>query len=330
MAKGEVDLSLANDRQVLIRVGGDKVTAADFRARMAIETQIFTRKNERRPDFKEVLARYLKSRSGAILPLLVNQTLLARYAKENGIALSNERKQSLLKVSLARCGCRDGVEAAAKSFGVSQDFLELQLLQPTLTELAREHFDPHCTEVSEQEIDEGLARQTAYYERAVATNAITRAACSNVLAQVLAGADFAATGLKVMGDDASEAVRWGVFEYDELDTDEIRKWAFSAPIGSIGGPFELGDGLAIVKILSRNEGALHQSMAAESVADVTLARINFEMVNEEPEPRTRDYVRQALRKWKGEQAQKRLFESLMAAHPLVYPEGTNFVFTTEQ
>ena len=326
----EIDLSRAPDRQVLIRVGAGTVTAGDFRARLALETQIYTHKNEKRPDFKAALARYRESRVGAILPLLANQALLAHYVKTSGVVLPEDQKAFVLKSSLARCGWRDGVTAAAKSVGVAPEFLELQFLQAALTEKAREHFDPSCLTVTDAEIDEGLARQTAYYERAVATNAITYAACSNVLAKVVAGADFAATGAKVMGDDAEEAVRWGVFEYDELDTDEIRKWAFEAPIGAIGGPFALDDGLAIVKILERNDGALRQSMAAESVADVTLARINFPLVVEEPEPRTRDYVRKALLKWKGERAQERLFASLMEAHPLVYPQGTNFVFKVEQ
>lgn len=329
-ASGEVDLGVVPDRQVLVSVGSEEVTAGDFRARLAVETCLYAHRYSKQPNFAGRLAAFRQKRVGEILPLLINQKLLSAYLSGEQLALPGADEASLLTAALKKCGWREGIEPAAQEAGVSPDFLKFQLLQPDLINLARAHFDPASTTVSDGEIDEGLARQTAYYERAVASNAVTYVTCSNALAKVRSGEDFALVGAAFLSAaDAEEAVRWGDFEHDELDTDEIRQWAFSAPIDSVGGPFELEDGLSIVKILARTEGTLQPSLASEGVADVTLARINFPLVVEEPEPRTREYVRKALLTWKGERAQRNLFECLTKASPLVYPNGTNFVLTVE-
>ena len=143
------------------------------------------------------------------------------------------------------------------------------------------------------------------------------------------GADFSEIGLKRGEYEPKEASYWDRMEYSEIakENKTMAEWSFKAPIGSIGGPFELDDGLSIVKILERSEGTLHDSDASERVADVTLARITYYLVVPEPEPRTREFVRDSLTIWKKEQAQKGLFDELHSEMKLEYPHGTNFVFT---
>ena len=137
----------------------------------------------------------------------------------------------------------------------------------------------------------------------------------------------AAKKYSVFGPD--EAVRWQICEYGEITCEELRDWAFSAPVGSIGGPFDVPDGLVIAKIVERTEGTLEESAVSEQVANVTLARIGFYMVVAEPEPRTREHVYEALMKWKAQNVQKLFFKSLHEGMKIEYPQGTNCVYNAQ-
>ena len=143
------------------------------------------------------------------------------------------------------------------------------------------------------------------------------------------GLDFveAAKKYSVFGPD--EAERWTMDEYSEIANEKLRDWAFSAPVGSIGGPFDVPDGLAIVKIVDRSDGPLEPSLASELVANVTLSRIGFYMIVPDPEPRTREHVREALTKWKMKNAQMSFFKELHDGMKIEYPQGTNFVYNAE-
>ena len=158
---------------------------------------------------------------------------------------------------------------------------------------------------------------------------MTWATASNVLNQVTNGLDFveAAKKYSVFGPD--EAERWTMDEYSEIANEKLRDWAFSAPVGSIGGPFDVPDGLAIVKIVDRSDGLLEPSLASELVANVTLSRIGFYMIVPDPEPRTREHVREALTKWKMKNAQMSFFKELHDGMKIEYPQGTNFVYNAE-
>ena len=63
---------------------------------------------------------------------------------------------------------------------------------------------------------------------------------------------------------------------------------------------------------------------------MTLARITFYLVVPEPEPRTREFVKETLMTWKIDQVQKKLFDKLHAEMRLEYPHGSNFVFAVTE
>lgn len=325
----------APDRLVLAKVNGESVTVRDFKCRYDVEKAIYRRNNGRNKaadQLERSVSVFMGKRAKSILPEIINQRLISQYLSSEKVAVTEESQSEYLKKCLTRMNFKTGgIKAAAAELGVDEKYLEDQLLVPFRLESARNHFGGGPFSVTEEEIDEGLARQDRYYEMAIASNAVTYATCSNVLKMVTAeGLDFKEAGLKFGQYETEDAEKWGRLEYKEIENREMRDWAFKAPVGSIGGPFDLDDGLSIVKILDRNDGTIEDSMASDGVADVTLARITFYLVVPEPEPRTREFVKGALFDWKVEQAQKGLFGKLHEEMKLEYPNGTNFVFAIER
>ena len=321
---------------VLAKVNGESVTAGDFRKRHDVEGAIYRHTNKKSKSVEKLetsTVSFMAKRNLSILAELVNHRLVQQYISSNKICIPGAERESFLARCLAKLKFKGGtVQSAASELGVDAKYLEGQLLVPLQIDAARTHFAGGSFTVTEKEVDEGLARQDRYYERAVASNATVYATASNTLKAVTApGVDFANAGLAYGEYERDEAKRWDRMEYDEIakENKAMADWAFKAPVGSIGGPFELDDGLSIVKILDRNEGMLQNSSVAKEVADVTLARITYHLVVPEPEPRTREFVRETLANWKKEQAQKGLFDELHSEMKLEYPNGTNFVFSCE-
>lgn len=318
---------------VLVKVGDRAITAGDFRQRLAYETGVFayTMRNaaQQPKDPADRLAKFEAQRLQGVLPQLVHCALLDAYldASCGGREVKDADRELSKAVSrlMPKKLQKEGFEGLAKGIGVPSAYLKDQILLGAREEKARTVFDPECVKLTEREIDEGLARMDAYTERAVASNKVIWATCSNVLVRVKSGEDFAKLGLTI-GDAGHEGEEWGTFERDEIESAALRDWAFSAKVGDVGGPFEVEDGLSVVKLLSRNEGTAQASLASAKTADVAFARINIPMLDEHPEPRTREHCREALLKWKARQAQNRLFEKLFKETKMTYPNGDKLDF----
>ena len=330
-SKGPIDLAALKPGLVLVRVNGKSVTSDDYLRRVGIEAAIFNYQSRKRPadQVEEARRQFLASRASSILPELVNQILVEEYLAKNGFKPSEEADDAFTTNALSALGFKGDLAQFSAAYKVDEKYLKSQFLASSRMNSAREIFNGEGFSVTEQEIDEGLVRMDKYHDFAVASNAVTWATASNVLNQVTNGLDFveAAKKYSVFGPD--EADCWTIDEYSEISNEELRKWAFSAPVGSIGGPFDVPDGLAIVKIVDRSDGPLEPSLASELVANVTLARIGFYMLVPDPEPHTREHVREALTKWKAMNAQKRLFKELHDGMKIEYPQGTNFVYNAQ-
>ena len=325
---------------VLARVGERAITVGDFRKRLNFETSVYrlTMMNSKHKpkDAEKRLAGFERSRLRLVLPQLVHVALLDGYLESacGGAAVKDE--EAILARSVKKLGAKIGKKGAALAevaaeIGVEPDYLKKQFLIPPQETKARLCFDPASTNVTEKEIDEGLARLDAYTARAIATNRVMRAACSNAFAAVKSGGDFVAVAKRFGAETPAEETEWGWFSRDDFDMlakdcPGFAEWAFKAKAGEIGGPFELDDGLSIVKVVGHQEGTERVSMAAEKTEEVQLARINFPIAVENPEPRTREHCREALLDWKARDAQKRLFEKLFKDATIEYPNGMKMNF----
>ena len=327
---------------VIARVGETEITVGDYRRRLGFETAVYrlTMMNSKHKpkDAEKRLAGFERSRLRVILPQLVHIALLDRYLASacGGAEVPDEERivtRGVQKLG-AKIGRKGGsIVEVAKEIGVEPEYLAAQILVPAREVKARIVFEPASTNVTEQEIDEGLARQAAYTERAIATNRVTRATCEKTLAEVVKpGADFVSIAKTCGADNPKEATEWGWFNRDDFDMmakgcPAFKRWAFAAKVGDIGGPFDIDDGLSIVKVVGRQDGAERASMATKQVEEVQLVRINFAMAEETPEPQTREYCRSALLTWKAQDSQNRLFTKLFNETTIDYPSGSKLDFT---
>ena len=328
----EVFIFEVPDDTVLARVDNDAITAKNFCDRLKADIAVYKYKNRKMPSdqLAAKLDKFRDIKQRRILAELVCQRLIEVYMRDEGILVSADEENQLQDNFLDTLKFKGSFDEMAALLGLEAAYLREQLRFPLCVEKARRHSFGASSIVSEKDIDEGRARQDRYYERAICSNSLAYAVCSNVFRKVTQeGMEFADAGRKYSQWNPEEAVSWDKMNPSEIDSTELKKWAFSAPVGSIGGPFELEDGVSIVKILARTEGAVEKSVVSLQEADVTLARITFRLLVAEPEPRTREYVRKALEKWKADNAQKQLFSRLRNNAVLTYPNGTNFNFKGE-
>lgn len=326
---GPVNVFTAPDSTVLVKVNGEDVTAKDFRDRYGVEEAIYRLKNRNKPvdQLEQGTAVFMGKRKFQILALLVNQRLISGYLAKESQKIADDEAESALNASLRKLAHRGTLGEYAAKLKVDASYLREQLLVPVEEKKAYECFGGGPIVVTEAEIDEGIARQNSYYDRAVASNAVTYVTCSNLYKRIVnERLDFKETGKKYGQYNPEEAEYWERMEASEIENADMKKWAFTAPVGSIGGPFDLGDGLSIVKILERTDGTLEDSAVSLGVADVSLARITFYMLDPEPEPRTREFVRKALYNREMKRRLKKLFEKLHSEMNLEYPYGNNFMF----
>ena len=285
-------------------------------------------------DIEKRLKGLVIQRQSAIVPLLVHDALCKVYLKANcggeEVSGADAYVSRHLKKIVPHVRRLQTLEAFSAEAGVDPAYFRDQILMDLRDEKALRHFDPAVTNVSEAEIDAGLARLDAYTARAVASNRVTWATCSNALARVRSGVDFAAVNREFGGMDEEEAKEWGFFSRKELENDALRTWAFGAKVGEVGGPFDLDDGLSLVKVLKHEKGTAEDTMASAGVESVTLARITFPMIVEQPEPRTRDHCRRVLQAQNVRWAKKRLFEKLFGEVKIDYPNGNSLDFTDNE
>lgn len=339
---GKLDPLTRGDSEVLVVVNGKSITCGDFKKRLAIEKAFyglrFQRRGEQGAVLEKRLAPFAEARKRTMIPRLVNNMLVQDELAKAKLTLPEDQVKSTLKAACSGAGIKKvDLAALVEKLGVADaDYLRRELLQEVGHKVLREHLFPESLTVSEKEIDEGLERQNKYYARAVASNAVTYVTCSNALAKINAGMGFAEAFRTFNAVDGDNSPEGEVFDLEDFETDvealkphmkRLKDWSLSAKIGSVSGPWEMEDGLAIVKIAAREDGAKDRSVVSlEDEAEVTLARIVFEMIEPEPEPRTREFVKASLLKWKADQAQRKMFEKLHAEMKLEYPLGTNFTF----
>lgn len=315
---GVIPVFTAPESVVVAQVGKKAITIGDFKKRLEFETGIFKACHSKVKDLETRAKKFRAHRVRGVLNLLVRDALIDQYLDD----------------SCGGCGALD--EAAAisnqvaslklRDFKIEDAYAKAWFLRAAREEKAVFAFEPSAKEITEAEVDDAMLCQDEYKANAIATNRVTYALASNVLEKARSGEDFAALGRKYANFEPQESEEWATFERAEIDNPELRDWAFAAKTGDIGGPFDLEDGLSIVKVIGRTEGAKEASMAAQEVETVCLARITFLMVVEEPEPHTREYCRATRLRLKKMRAMEKLVESLFEKYEITYPSGETLDF----
>ena len=288
------DISGESDSFVILKINGKPITMADYRRRLAFEKTIWKIRNSSRSvrAFEGALKNFLRMRQPEILSVLMNSALIYDEAERRNLLLNEKNVQTECARTLKSLNYSGNVTQFAKEFEFDQKYLERQICQRQQIFAVRDSVFPESGTVTDDEVAAKLRQLNEYYDFAVASNHVTWATCSNALQSVAAGLTLEAVGQK-FGANVDDAERWAAFAPEEITNLEMREWAFSAPVGSVH-EFDLDDGLSIVKIISREDGAMTASLAAEKEAEVILARINFVMLVTEPMPRKAENVRAGI------------------------------------
>ncbi len=307
-----INIRTADANLALAEVGNEVVSVGDIRSRLDFERGLWSYRNAKLPeaDRQNRLAAFTNQRMKRVLSDVIHQKVVSILAKEKKVSLTKGEQQVEVKRHLKAFKFSGDFVELAKKIGCDSEYALRQICASALLKKIVVVEDPQANVVTEQEIDAGLQRLSDYYDRAVASNAVTWATCSNLIQQIDRGLDFVKAGEEYGYNNGAEGEMWASFSREEIENADLREWAFTASVGAMK-IFELDDGISIVKIIG-----VENRMG--DMAEVDLARINFAMVEPEPEPRTREYVRQALLKWKTDQVQKHLFEDAMKAHPLKF------------
>ena len=309
---GLIDLRSCDARLAVARVGREDVTCGDLRARIEFERGLWTRRHERESavERERGLASFTAMRLPRLLPEAIRQKAADTWSREKGVRLTDAEREAEERRMLKAFRAPDDVAQFAQEVGCDPEYVSRQLCAEALVKKLCEAAEPESATVTELEIDEGLQRMSDYHDRAIASNAVTWATCSNLVRRIEGGLDFAEAGERYGYNNGGEGEKWASFSRNEIEDAKLREWAFAAPAGALG-IFELDDGISIVKVIGTEN-------RTGEMAEVDLARINFAMIEPDPEPRTREHVRRELLRWKANEAQKRLFEAILERHPVTW------------
>ena len=342
-AAGPLDILSASAETEVVRVNGKALTVGDVRRRYELERALFDLKHEKgrgrlRPGQLEAArSRFLSQSQRRVMLSLVNDELVKQYLTGKGLGLAVTNGAAYVTKLLNAYRFKGTAAELAQKLGCSEAYLTDQALAPARMEKARDHFAGVVT-VSEQEIEEGLERQRVCKAAAIASNKVVRATADAILREIKGGASFEDVAKRDPSGTGAQGELWGIFTAEdfpdaEFDNKKLKDWAFTAEIGSVGGPFDLNDGLAIVKLKARTKGVRERKnlVSAEIPSELTLARIKYDILEENLEPQTREFVQDRLTLFKRAEAQKAFYDELHThAMKLEYPNGQSFVFKGEQ
>ena len=310
---------------VIMVVNGEKITRHDFDVMQAFYGKIFrlcntlplVGRNERAD-------RYVHNREQKTPEELFSRTLMRQEADRRGISVTPE--QVLVSAKGALRGMRRAkvpLEDVAQELGGEEGALFLKLAKDDARSQAlRRKVAEGRLDVSEKEIDEGLARVADFNRRADVSNEVQRAHLAQAVREVRAGGDFAAIAKKYSLVHPEQGADWQTVELGELASDSpLREWLSSAKVGELSGPLDLDDGLSIVKLLAKSKGDAPDGVPPPDIYH--LARITVLAFERSPEM-SRDEVRAALVNYKNNEIQKELGTRLFNTAVLEYPNGTNW------
>lgn len=317
---------------VIVAVNGEKKTKRDFDSLQALYGMMYGLANGTGVDLTDPQTlKFLKNRAPQTAQELISRTLMRQEADKKGIK-ADAADMAAAKEKFAKNFTKSGIkdfEGAAKRLGERAAALAEEILECDIRSVGlRRAEDPGAFEVSEQEIDEGLARVKRVQDECAASNALVRAKMEVALREVTAGGDWAAVAKKnsrpqsIVDDEYKE---WQTFESDDFEFEETKNlaaWLATAKAGDVSALMEWEDGIMFVKLLEsrKNEDS---DEASESTMTYKLARV-VENIWDSPEDMTRDEVRTALLKWKEREVQKVLGTRIFSEAVLEYPNGTNW------
>jgi len=242
--------------------------------------------------------------------------------KRQGIVLSPEAQtEALLKMWRDVAPRRMGDDFTA-ALGTQAPLFKTIVTDDEYARATRNTLFADRLVVSEEDIDR-VERQMAEWNASYAdSNRVVMARGEEIVRELRKGADFAEMAKQVSQFRPEEGELWGEFTHAQLEDKELREVAFRLPIGAISDPIDTSDGLVIIRVLEREEGATVDSPMAVRVATVRLARILLFLYNPYDEL-DRDGIQALILRNRNALIQQEWLPKLFEAARIEYPNGTN-------
>jgi len=240
-----------HDSAVIVKVNGASLTVDRVEDVVRVHTQLA------KETVRDRLAKNLRK---TIVDKFIADSLLAEYARTNGVNLAKVEKDADAKL--------DAILKKNKRVKMSEAD-RLVLRGEIYTELANvaiieDYLGKSGLKVSPNEVEERRRILTRYNERMVATNALVYAQASNAWSQVVAGKlSFHDAVLKYdeSEDPTEDRDLWGSFSMGELASEPaVRAVVQRMKVGDVSPPVEGDNGLVIVKLLAVEEGTRQVSV----------------------------------------------------------------------
>ena len=313
------------DYRVFVKVNGEDVRFGDLRKQIAFEEAVRRIRLEKSSanDIEEQLRNFRIWRRTSIVPEFINGVLVEQEARKKGIVADHDRVESAVArfVGDLKAISEDDF---LKRAGMSKTQFEEVMAKDVRRDMLLEKLYPDIVDISSNEMREVTARFVAFNAVADATNAIQKAECSRIVEEVKSGLSFekAFDKYNQVAPLSENGCEWGDFYKRELkDNERLQNWAFTAPVGSVAGPFEWEDGFVIVRISDRTQGTTEEYSVSAAVSSVHLQRITLCMSESIPIPEGAELVKQIS----GARRVESLVELIGRLHgemKLEYPNGT--------
>ena len=313
-------------RDVIVRVNGVDITKRDFDKLQAAYGMMYGLANGHGVDLTNPrIQRFMKGRAPAAPQELMRRELMRQEAVKVKVAANPQEvaaaKEGLAK-SFRKSKVKDFEEAASRMGAEVAQYVEGLIVSDVQSKDLRRHLSPESFEVSEKEIDEGLARVKRVQDGCVASNKLVRAKIAAARAEVLAGKDFAEVASRSSRGGKDEAKEWESIQFEDVAEDSpLRSFLAKAKVGDISDLIEWEDGLMFVKVLKVSKGDAEAGGGTSKTFDLGRVVVN---IWDRPDDMTRDEVRAQLLKWKEQKVQESLGERLFKEAVLEFPNGTNW------
>ena len=323
-----------NPGDAVLRVNGENLSWGRICENLNLEYVNFLlgmRKTIKNPS-DPVYTGFRERRLGAVINEMTNTILIDQEAKAHGMAVPPEEFGAACTnfVSVWRrrgLTAEDNYSSVVACLGVSEQMMNGMIAQEIRRNRYLAFLEPRVTNCTEKAIAEVRAKLADYNVRMTATNEQQMAFLRKIKAEISAGQDFGQMVEKYGEVSPSDATEWGRWNWEDFDDPEMKplqEWAFSAPVGSVGGPYDLQDGASLVKIVSRDEGDRKVIFSTTNLATVVLARLTRRMFRIFPQPPEDEVKAQLMRHWKTKTLND-LLARLQRDMKVEHPYGTNLL-----
>lgn len=300
---------------VIVSVNGENLTLEKYKKLVGVvENRIKT--SAVRPEVRDAV---IKERSRTIIYDYINRQLL----------LSEAKRRNLTPAPADIASAKEPFEATAKKRGKSliqlaqemgdtEKELDQKIAERATINILLKKELGNKLEVTEEDMEAGRLQIAEYNAMCDATNQLVMARGQQLMKEISEGQDFDLLALAVSESGELDSTLWGEFTRAELENQELREAAFTKPVGSVAGPFDTDEGLAIIKIVDRAVGGQDSPNELEYVE---LNRILLRMGLKKEIP-SDEQLRQDLLKKKREKHLVPFIDALKEKFTVKFPHGS--------